>query len=214
MRAECARATLKRESESDLWSKEIQTRVWICLAGVRKVLIKDTDLPAKAVAELIGNARGAENVEGEILPLSPELLGMAVDRPQANATGKIWDKSATVADKVVAQSQVHSEVMVLDPANDRLGQKAEVNLIVTAKESFAVEVISPAHSRGQKIGADLIIARWIKSAKEVCAFNGEIETRWFVGHCDAGTRAAIRPAECERRTRENQCDYQCHPRIH
>ena len=90
------------------------------MAGVRKVLIKDTDLPAKAVAKMIGNARGAENVESEILPLPPELLGLAIDPPKANATGKIGDKSATVADKVVAQSQVHPEVVVLDPANDRL----------------------------------------------------------------------------------------------
>src|SRR5437870_11920765 len=131
---------------------------------------------------------------------------MAVDPPKADAARKICDESATEADKVVAQSQIQPEVMVLDSANDRLGQKAEVNLIVTAKESFAVEVVSPAHPRGQKIGADLVILRRIKSAKEVCAFDGEIQTRWFVGNCDAGTCAAISPAECERRTRESRCD--------
>src|SRR5437868_9519111 len=179
------------------------------------MLIKDTDLTAKAVAKLIGNARGAQNVEGEILPLRSELLGMAVDPPKADAARKIWDESATGADKVVAQSQIHPEVMVLDSANDRLGQKAEVNLIVTAKESFAVEVVSPAHARGQKIGADLIIARRIKRAKQVCAFDGEIKTRWFVGNPDAGICTAISPAECERRTREGRCDdYHCHTQFH
>src|SRR5437870_6998783 len=139
---------------------------------------------------------------------------MAVDPPKADAARKIWDESATGADKVVAQSQIHPEVMVLDSANDRLGQKAEVNLIVTAKESFTVEVVSPPHPRGQKIGADLIIARRIKSAEEVCAFNGEIETRWFVGSCEAGTRAAISSAECEGRTRESQGNYRCSSRFH
>src|SRR5438046_8605190 len=136
---------------------------------------------------------------------------MAVDRPKANATGKIWDKSATGADKIVAQSQVRPEVMVLDSANDRFGQKAEVNLIVTTKKSLAVEVVSPAYPRGQKISADLIILRRIKSAKEVCAFNGEIETRWFVGHCVAGHWNAFSTAECDRRARERRCDkYQLH----
>ena len=197
---------LKRKGESDLWSKEIQTRVRIGLAGIRKVLIQYTDLPAEAVAKLIGNSHGAQNVEGEILSLPPELPRLAVDSPETNAAGKIWDKPATGADKVVAQSQIHPEVMVLDSANDRLGQKAEVNLIVTAKESFAVEVVSPAHPRGQKIGADLVILRRIKSAKEVCAFDGEIKTRWFVGNPDAGICTAISPAECERRTRESRCD--------
>src|SRR5436309_4037413 len=139
---------------------------------------------------------------------------MAVDRPKANATGKIWDKSATGADKIVAQSQVHPEVMVLDSANDRLGQKAEVNLIVTTKKSLTVEVVSAAYPRGQKISADLIILRRIKSAKEVCAFNGEIETRWFVGNCNAGTCAAISPAECEVRTHEGQDNYRCCSRFH
>jgi len=85
------------------------------LAGVRKVLIKDTDLPAKAVAKMIGSAHRAQNVEGKILPLPTELLGLAIDPPKANAGGEIGHKSATVADKVVAQSQVHPEVMVLDP---------------------------------------------------------------------------------------------------
>src|SRR5437773_8624104 len=132
---------------------------------------------------------------------------MAVDRPKANATGKIWDKSATGADKIVAQSQVHPEVMILDSANDRLGQKAEVNLIVTTKKSLAVEEVSPAYPRGQKISADLIILRRIKSAKEVCAFNDEIETRRFFGNCGTGTCAAITPAKCERRARESRCDH-------
>src|SRR6266550_933635 len=105
--------------------------------------------------------------------------------------------------------------MVLDPANDWLGQKAEVDLIVTAKESFAVEVVSPAHARGQKISADLIIARRIKRAKQVCAFDGEIKTGWSVANPDAGICTAISPAECERRTRESRCDdHHCHPQFH
>jgi hypothetical protein len=93
---------LEREAEPGLWSKKIQTRVWISLPGVRKVLIKDTDLPAKAIAELIGDTEGAQNVKGEILPLAPELFGMTVDRPKADATRKIRDKSAAGPDKVVA----------------------------------------------------------------------------------------------------------------
>src|SRR5437762_8858865 len=206
---------LKRKGESDLWSKEIQTRVRIGLAGIRKVLIQYTDLPAEAVAKLIGNSHSAQNVEGEILSLPPELPRLAVDSPETNTPGEIWDKPATGGDKVVAQSQIHPEVMVLDAANDRLGQKAEVNLVVATKESFAVEVVSPAHPRGQDIGADLIILGRIKRAKEVCTFNGELETRRFVRNCDAGTCIAIRPAECERRTRKSRYhDYHCRPKFH
>src|SRR5437763_16298129 len=119
---------------------------------------------------------------------------MAVDRPKANASGKIWDKSATGVDKVVAQSQVHPEVMVLDSPNDWLGQKAEVNLIVTAEASFAVKVVSPSHPCGQKIGADLVIAWRTKRAKQGCAFDREIKTRRFVDNPNASACDTIRSA--------------------
>src|SRR5437868_7247181 len=102
---------------------------------------------------------------------------MAVDPSKAYAGRKKRDKSAAGADKVVAKSRIHPEVMVLDSAKDRLSQNAEVNLMVTAKESFAVQIGSPAHPRSQKIGVNLVMARGIKNAKQVRGFDGEIETR-------------------------------------
>ena len=93
--------------------------------------------------------------------------------------------------------------MIFNPAEDRLRQSAEVNLIITAQESFAVQIGSPAHPRGQKIGVNLVMARGIKNAKQVRSFDGQIETWWFVGNCGAGSCTAIGPAECEGCTRES-----------
>src|SRR5438094_8852224 len=105
--------------------------------------------------------------------------------------------------------------MSLYPENARVDQTSVVNLIVAAKKSLAVEVVSPAHPRSQKIGTDLIIAPRIKSAKEVCAFDSQIEARRFVGNCDAGTCAANSSPKCEWRIRESQCDdHHCRPRFH
>src|SRR6478736_7001245 len=102
--------------------------------------------------------------------------------------------------------------MVLDPANDRLGQETQVNLIVTSKKSHAIEIIAPANPRGQKIRADLVIGRRINSPKQICGFEREIEPR----RCfrNSGTYAAIVSSERGLRHRQGQSDYHPHPPSH
>src|SRR6266571_1266825 len=99
---------------------------------------------------------------------------MAVDPARPNPAREVGEQSATRPNKVVAHAEIESEVMVLDSAKNRLGDAADVKLIVTPQPAIA-PYDAPSNTRCQKLRADLIISRRIDSPEQVSRLDRKFE---------------------------------------
>src|SRR5437868_5588653 len=75
-------ATLKRVAHSDLRTDQIQAWVRICLSTVGKMLVENADIQLPFVVQLVRDPRGRHDIEGEILPLRPAHIRVAIDPTQ------------------------------------------------------------------------------------------------------------------------------------
>src|SRR5439155_26600825 len=73
---------LKRIGHAHLWSEQIQTRIWIALSAIGEMLVKHACVQFPVIVQLVGNAGGRYNVEGEILYLSAGNFRLTIDPHQ------------------------------------------------------------------------------------------------------------------------------------
>jgi len=71
---------------------------------------------------------------------------MAVDPTQTQAGGNVRDESRSWPDEVITRTEVESEIMIFDAAKNRLRDRADIKLIVTAEPAVRVYG-APSHTR-------------------------------------------------------------------
>ena len=89
---------------------------------------------------------------------------MTVDPARADSSREVGHEPATRPNKVITHAEIESEVMVLDSPKNRLGDAADVKLVVTAQPAIAAHH-APSNTCRQKLRADLIISRRIDRPK-------------------------------------------------
>src|ERR1041385_1093558 len=167
-------ATSKQLSERvinpNLWAEEIQTRIGIGLPAVRQMFIENSGAYIPTFVDLVGKTGRRQNVKCKILALPARNIGVTVDPTQAKTAGKIRNQARPWLNEVITQTEIESEIAVLDSLQNRFGNSAKIKLIVTAQPVIPLHN-TPAHSCSDKFRRDLIILRWIKHAKQIARFN-------------------------------------------
>src|SRR4029453_18890461 len=113
---------------------------------------------------------------------------MAVDPTQTEPARDVGNKAATWPNKIVTHAKVQSEIVVLNPLENRFGEGADVKLIVTAQPTITL-YHAPADARRNKFCADLIIARGIDDAEQISGLERQLKpVRIEFGHDRRGGR--------------------------
>src|SRR6202040_1164563 len=115
----------KRVSQSHLRPEKIQARVGVRLSAIRKMLIQNFDVHFPMLVELKGKSDRTQNIEREILALRSAHVGIAINPAQSKPTERVGNQSAIRLHEVVPATEVYTEIMVLDAADDRLGQEGQ-----------------------------------------------------------------------------------------
>ena len=100
---------------------------------------------------------------------------MAVDPSQTKSARKVRNKPAPWPDKIITHSEIEPEIMVLDPAEDRLCDCANIELIVAAQPNVALHD-SPSNTRGYEFRADLVILWRIDRAEQISRLDCQLKS--------------------------------------
>src|SRR6516164_4965815 len=130
------------------------------------MLVERSDVHFPMIIYDVRNAGSGQNVEREILPLATRHFGVAVDPAGAYTARNIRNESPVWLNEVVAKPHVKSEVMILDSFENRLRNRADIELMITAQPAISSND-SPAGAFCQKQRADLIIHGRINRAKQI-----------------------------------------------
>src|SRR5207302_1411847 len=146
---------LERIRHADLGAEEIEARIRIGLAAVGKMLVKNAGGRFPMIVDFVGNADGGEDVEGEILALRAEMIGVAVDPTEADATRDVGDETRVWFHEIVTQANRNAVVEILRAAHNRFGHAENVDLVEAAQPTVLVHR-APAPARGDELARDLV----------------------------------------------------------
>src|SRR6266536_3324473 len=136
----------KRIAHAHLRSEKIQAGIRICLSPVGEMLIKRSHVYLPVVVHIVRNAGCRQNIKRKILALRARNFRVTVDPACTQPAGNVGNEAAARSNKVIAHSEVESEIMVFDSAKNRLRDGAHVKLVVTPQPGVALHY-SPSNAR-------------------------------------------------------------------
>src|SRR5439155_2806867 len=119
---------------ADLRAEEIQARIRVSLAAVRKMLIERADVHAGVLVHAIRKPGRRQDVERKILALGTKYICVAVDNTESDAARDVGCDAPAGLHEVVTHARRDTEVVRLGSAEDRLGHAEEIKLIVAVPE--------------------------------------------------------------------------------
>src|SRR5438093_10931147 len=128
------------------------------------MLIKRSDINFPMIVHVVRNAGGRQNVERKVLALSTRNLGVTVDCACANASRNVWNQPAAGLNKVVAHSEIESEIIIFDSAKNRFQHSTHVKLMVATEPAVAPNN-TPTNARRQELRANFVTRRWVDRDK-------------------------------------------------
>ena len=151
------------------------------MAAVRKMLVKCADVKFPMFIDEVIKTDLGQNIEGKILALAlPKLVG-AVDEAGADSARSVGLEAPARLDKDMAETSRDPEITILRAAENRLDHGQQVDLVIAAEEALIVAIDPPAHSTGEKLGADFIRVRIPDKTQEISGLGRELELRRLKG---------------------------------
>src|SRR6476620_3389881 len=139
------------------------------------MLVKRAYVHVPVIIHDVRNAGRGQNVEREILALAARHFGVAVDPAGAYAARDVRNESPVWLNKVVSKPHVESEVVILDSFENRLCNRADIELMIATQPAVASNH-SPTDPFRQKQRTDLIIRGRINRAKQVASLECEFDS--------------------------------------
>src|ERR1700757_364921 len=165
----------KRIRYAQLRPEQVKAWIRIGLSAVGQMLVKHSDVHFPVIIYDVRNASSGQNVECKILPLATRNLGVAVDPAGAHTSRDIRNESPVWLNEVVAKPHVKSEAVILDSFENRLRNRADIELMIAAQPVIASND-SPASAFCQKQRANLIIRGRINRTKQVTGLECEFDS--------------------------------------
>ncbi len=141
------------------------------------MLVKNAHVDLEAIIDRVVDPRRAQDVEGEILPLTLENRVRAVDPTKADAPGCIRLQTPAGTDKDMTEAHREAEVMVLRSLENRLSHTEEIDLVVAAKDAVVIAVNPPTQTGRDEFRSDLVFVRIADNAEKVGGLGGKFPMR-------------------------------------
>ena len=123
----------KRIAHAYLRAEQVKAGIRIGLSAVGKMLIKRAHIQFPVIIHQVGNTRRRQNVEREILSLTARHFGVTVNPSGAYTARKIRNEPRVSLNEIVAKPHVESQVVIFDSFENRLRNRAYVELIIAAQ---------------------------------------------------------------------------------
>src|SRR5438477_1273623 len=167
---------LERIRHADLRAEKIEARVRIGLAAVGKMLVENAGGRFPMIVDFVGNADGGKDVESEILTLRAEMIGVAVDPAEADATRDVRNETRVWFHEIVTQPNRNAVVEILRPAHNRFRHAENVDLVEASQPTVLVHRAQPP-ARGDELARDLIAVGIADDAEQVSRLRRHFEAR-------------------------------------